>query len=78
LGPKSARTLLVTSSLAFVRSADKNSDLWNWTRGIEQRQGRQKAIVALARKLAIVMLAMWKNGTSYQGRMSVGEAMNFH
>jgi transposase len=78
LGPKSARTLLVTSGMIFIRSAHKNSDLWDWMRGVEERQGRRKAHVALARKLAIVMLAMWKNGTSYQPRMSVGEATEVH
>jgi len=65
MGPKAARTLLVSSSLAFMRSANKDSNLWNWARGLEQRRGRQKAYVALARKLSIVMLAMWKNGATY-------------
>jgi transposase len=70
MGPKAARTLLVSSSVAFVRSANKDSSLWKWVRAIEERRGRQKAYVALARKLSIVLLAMWKSGTSYDQRIS--------
>ena len=66
MGNTSARTLLVSSSLAFMKYADERSNLYVWTRRVESRRGRQKARIALARKLSTVMLAMWKCGSSYR------------
>lgn len=70
MGHKAARTLLVSSSTAFMRSADPESSLRHWVGLVEQRRGRHKARIALARKLSIMMLAMWKNGSSYQASVS--------
>jgi len=37
-----------------------------WADGIAQRRGRSVAAVALARRLAGVLYAMWRDGTDYQ------------
>lgn len=66
MGNKAARTLLVTSSGRLLCSSRAKSDLKSWVAKLEQRSGRKKARVALARKLATVMLAMWKSGESYK------------
>ncbi len=34
--------------------------------GVARRRGMQKAIVAVARKLAIVLLRMWRDGTEFR------------
>lgn len=68
MGNKVARALLVGSSTMFLHWATAESDLRTWATGVEQRRGRGKARVALARKLATVMLAMWKSGESYRFR----------
>jgi len=34
--------------------------------GVAKRQGFQKAIVAVARKLAIVLHRMWRDGTDFR------------
>ena len=39
-----------------------------WTQRIEQRRGKRTAIVALARKLAGILFAIWRNGSVYDGR----------
>jgi transposase len=65
MGNVAARTLLVQAATALMRSADDGSELRNWTAAVVQRRGPGKARVALARKLAIVMLSMWKSGESY-------------
>lgn len=68
MGNRPARTLLVSSSLAFMRWADEESDLRTWAAAVEKRRGARKARIALARKLSTVMLAMWKNGEPYKAR----------
>jgi transposase len=45
--------------------ARTESPLQEWARGLADRTNRRRAIVALARKLAVVMLTMWKNGSRF-------------
>ncbi len=68
MGNTAARTMLVTASQSFLRWSEPESDLRVWATAIEQRRGRRKAVVALARKLAVTMLAMWKSGDVYRPR----------
>jgi transposase len=48
----------------MVRSRP-NEPMSIWANAIAARRGKRTAIVALARKLATVMWAVWKNGTNY-------------
>jgi len=64
MGNKSVRSLLVQSALTFMR-CENDSDLRNWAANFEARSGKARARVALARKLAVVMLAIWKSGSRY-------------
>lgn len=66
MGNRAARMLLVNASMGFIRRSDPNADLRSWAATVEHRAGHRKATIALARKLAIVMIAMWKSGASYQ------------
>ena len=66
MGNTAVRTSLVQASMTFMRYADPQSRLRSWASAVEERRGRKKARVALARKLSTVMLAMWKNGENYQ------------
>lgn len=43
----------------------KGSDLKSWAQGIDRRAGLNKACVALARKLAVVLHQMLKNGAPF-------------
>jgi hypothetical protein len=36
-----------------------------WAMNVAKRRGRQKAIVALARRLAVIMHRIWCNGTEF-------------
>jgi transposase len=49
----------------FLRLADPDTGLRAWAAAIDQRRGAKRARIALARKLSIVMLSMWKSGQSY-------------
>lgn len=42
------------------------SPLKAWGMGVAKRRGMQKALVAVARKLAIVLHRMWRDGTEFR------------
>lgn len=66
MGNSAARALLVRAAVGFMKSKVRDEKLYRWTIGVEQRSGKLRARVALARKLATIMLAMWKSGETYQ------------
>ena len=66
MGSSSARHALVAASKGFMKWSTETDPLRVWVAGVEQSRGRPKARVALARKLAVVMLAMWKSGDAYR------------
>lgn len=46
----------------------------SWGRDIAKRSCHRKACVAVARKLAVIMPAMWSDGTFYVGDAAASEA----
>ena len=49
------------------RSSDaKTAGLRAWADGITRRRGKKVAMVALARRLARILFAMWRDETEYQ------------
>lgn len=58
-GDKLTRTHLVTAAMVFQRRAP-DCALKDWHKALKERVGPKRARIALARKLAIVLLAMWK------------------
>jgi transposase len=41
-----------------------------WAEAIEKRRGKRVAVLALARKLAGILYAIWSNGNEYEPRRS--------
>jgi hypothetical protein len=39
-----------------------------WALEVEKRRGRRIATIALARKLAGILYALWRDGTTYEVR----------
>ena len=65
-GPNRARYLLVEAAWALIRSNGTESlTLRQWASAIRERRGVKVAIVALARKLAGILYAMWRDATSF-------------
>jgi transposase len=63
-GGSRARTLLVEAAWALLRwRTVKNEALYDWAMRIAARRGR--AWVALARKLAGILYAMWRDRTEF-------------
>ena len=76
-GGSRARTLLVEAAWALLRwRTEKNKALYDWAMRIAVRRGRARACIALARKLAGILYAMWRDGTEFDSqalRRSVAE-----
>jgi transposase len=65
-GGSRARTLLVEAAWALLRWRNaKNQALYDWAMRIAARRGRARACVALARKMAGILYAMWRDGTEF-------------
>jgi transposase len=65
-GGSRARTLLVEAAWALLRwRTEKNKALYDWAMRIAARRGRARACVALARKLAGILYAIWRDGTEF-------------
>jgi transposase len=58
------KSLLVQAAWVMWRTRP-HDPLVMWARHIEARRGRRIAIVALARKIAAILWAMWKHGKDY-------------
>jgi transposase len=63
-GSTAVRRTLVQAAWVTMRIAPK-TPMVKWAAQIAERRGRFIAVVALARKLAGIMLALWRNNTTY-------------
>lgn len=66
-GPPKLRWALMQASWS-ARRTRPSDPMVLWCLQIEQRRGRQIAMVALARKLAGVLYAIWRDGTEYEAQ----------
>jgi transposase len=66
-GNKRARYLLVEAAWALlhIKRGPDSKTLREWALRVAHRRGKRIAAVALARKLAGIMYAMWRDGTDY-------------
>ncbi|MDP9000435.1 MAG: IS110 family transposase [Myxococcota bacterium] len=64
-GNTHARAMLVQSAWLILRARDTGDPLRRWATDLAKTRGKKIAAVALARKLAGVLWAMWRDGTVY-------------
>jgi transposase len=65
-GPGRARYMLVEAAWTILRRRNSaNAALHEWAAGIAARRGSRVAVVGLARKLAGILYAMWRDGTTF-------------
>jgi hypothetical protein len=69
-----ARTMLVQAAWQIMRAADANDPLRRWATEIAKRRGKKIAAIALARKLAGLLWAMWRDGTVYDAGFTAVES----
>jgi transposase len=68
-GPARMRRLLVQAAVSMLRCRHPHTaDLREWTQRIATRRGKKIARVALARRLAGILFAMLRDGTTYRPR----------
>jgi transposase len=65
-GDAGARTALYEAATTLLGRVTKWSALKNWGVRLARRSGIKKARVAVARKLAVILLAMWKTATPFR------------
>jgi len=66
------RTMLYEAAQSMLVCSPKWSWLKAWAMKIARHRGMKKAIVALARRLAVIMHRVWVDGTEF--RWTRGEA----
>lgn len=66
IGDALMRTTLYQASLALLTRSKRWSTLKAWGMAVAKRRGLRRAIVAVARKLAIVMHRIWADGTEFR------------
>jgi transposase len=74
-GPRRMRVLLIQSAWHLWRSPAGSATLHAWARRLGDRRGRRIAVVALARRLARILWAMWRDDRDFEparvGRLAV-------
>lgn len=68
-GPSKLRRTLVQAAWMCIRSR-ANDPMMVWARELAARKHKFIAVVALARKLAGILFAIWRDGSTYQARSS--------
>jgi transposase len=68
-GPTALRWCLVQAAWAARRTRRKDP-MHRWVDEVEKRRGKRVAVLALARKLAGILFAVWRDGTVYEPRRS--------
>jgi len=63
-GSKQVRWTLVQAAWVFRRTA-RSHPAGLWAQEVEARRGKRIAAIALARKLAGILFAIWRDGTTY-------------
>jgi transposase len=69
-GPTRLRWTLVQAAWSLWRTRPSDRNVL-WVQEVAKRRGKRIAIVALARKLAGILFAMWRDGTDYDPNRSL-------
>jgi transposase len=65
-GEGEVRTLLYEAASCLMTRARVSCSLKRWGLAIAKRAGHKKAVTAVARRLSVIMLAMWRDGTFFE------------
>ncbi|RYH05901.1 transposase, partial [Tropicimonas sp. IMCC6043] len=65
-GDAQMRRLLFEAATSLIRLVKRFSPLKSWAVRLAGRKGFKKAAVATARKMAVLMLTLWKNETEFR------------
>lgn len=65
-GEGEIRTLLYEAASCLMTRSRVSTSLKRWGQQIAKRAGHKKAVTAVARRLSVIMLAMWRDGTFFE------------
>ena len=65
-GDAMVRSLLFEAALSLLTRTKKWSALKSWGLRVAARRGMRRAVVAVARRLAVILHRMWADGTEFQ------------
>lgn len=65
-GNRYARSMLLEAAWSLLRSRKQDDPVKRWGEAVASRRGRNIAAVALARRIAGVLWAMWRDSTVYE------------
>ena len=65
-GEGEVRTLLYEAASCLLTRSKESCNVKRWGQTIAKRAGHKKAVVAVARRLSVIMLAMWRDGTYFE------------
>lgn len=65
-GDKDARTALFIAAAVVMNPHTRPSELQVWGKRIAEKRGKMKAMVAVARKLSVILHRMWIEETDYR------------
>lgn len=64
-GDEMMRSLLYEAAQVLLTRVKRWSSLKAWAMRISRRRGHKKAIIALARRIAVILHRMWIDGTEF-------------
>lgn len=70
-GDRDLRRLLYAAGFTLISQVRCASSLRAWTVRLSERRGIKHAAVAAARKLAVIMLRIWRDGTTFKATKEV-------
>ncbi|WP_261399178.1 transposase, partial [Leisingera daeponensis] len=65
-GDRDLRRLLYSAATTLITQVRKPSQLRAWAKRLQDRKGFKKAAVAASRKLAVVMMCIWRDQTVFE------------
>lgn len=70
MGNKLTRSHLSLAAASVLAERTSDSPLKRWGLRVAERSGRRRARIAVARRLAVIMLAMWRDDLPYRPEMA--------
>ena len=63
---RGALDFLLHQGAHVLLRCQRDSDLKRWGLALKQRLGTKRAVVAVARKLAVLLLVTWRDGAAFE------------
>ncbi len=73
-GDRDVRSSLYAAANAMMMRSVASSEIKSWGLRLMRRKGRRRAVVAVARKLAVIMHRMWADNTEFRNGQMEGNA----